>query len=432
MPHSNAPLVSIATLAALLLASGASLAQPVEPPPEESPAPAPAPAPPPPPAPDSSAPAAGPAPAAEIEKTKLKVAPLGYVEAHYAYNLNRPSNGITNFRGFDNRHNTFTLANVALGANAEYGPVTARLILQVGSTPSTYYLGEPSFAGAGGANASGSELWKYVQEANISWKAPVGRGLLLQLGLFPSPIGPEVFAVKDNWNYSRSNLFFGFPFYHSGLRATYEWTDELSTTLSIFNGWNSVVDNNEEKSVQANVTYKVPDKILIQALYFGGIERPAASRPEGPYWRHDLDLFAQYDATAWLSVMAHGHHGWEPNRIGTARWTAGAIYARVKPVERVYIALRGDRFHEHLATDNAGRSSSPIFWGGVEWVSSGTATVDVRPAEQLSIRAEYRHDVADSPLFFGRNVEGAGSAAAPYLANARTQDTVLLGATAWF
>ena len=69
----------------------------------------------------------------------VKVTPLGYVEAYYAYNLNRPSNGITNFRGFDNRHNTFSLSNVALGANFEAGPIGGRLILQIGSTPSTYY-----------------------------------------------------------------------------------------------------------------------------------------------------------------------------------------------------------------------------------------------------------------------------------------------------
>ncbi|HVH44381.1 MAG TPA: outer membrane beta-barrel protein [Labilithrix sp.] len=383
------------------------------------------------PAPVQPLPPPPPAPAAPAE-TALKLTPLGYVEAHYAYNFNRPSNGITNFRAFDNRHNAFTLANAAVGANAEYGPVTARLILQVGSTPSTYYLGEPSLAGAGGANASNAELWKYLQEANVSWKAPVGRGLLLQMGLFPSPIGPEVFAVKDNWNYSRSNLFFGFPFYHTGIRATYEWTDELSTTFAVLNGWNSVVDNNEEKSVQTNVTYKVPRKVLVQALYFGGIERPSAARPEGPYWRHDFDLFAQYDATTWFSVLGHGNYGWEPNRIGTSKWIAGALYARVKPVDRLYVALRGDRFHEHLATDSLGRSSSPIFWGGVEWVTSGTATVDVRPYENLSIRFEYRHDVAEAPLYFGRNARGDGTAAAPYAANARTQDTLVLGTTAWF
>jgi hypothetical protein len=28
----------------------------------------------------------------------------GYVEAAYSYNFNNPSNGLTNYRGFDNRH----------------------------------------------------------------------------------------------------------------------------------------------------------------------------------------------------------------------------------------------------------------------------------------------------------------------------------------
>ncbi len=341
----------------------------------------------------SVAPPSTPAPAV------LKVTPLGYIEALYAYNFNRPSNGITNYRGFDNRHNTFTLSNVALGANAEIGPVTARLILQYGSTPSTYYASEPGLSGSAGANASGPELWRYVQEANLGWKAPVGRGLLLQIGLVPSPIGYEVFAVKDNWNWSRSNLFFGLPYYHTGIRATYEWTDALSTTVSVFNGWNSVVDNNEPKSVQASVTYKIPDKVLVQALYFGGIERPT-NAPEGPYWRHHFDLFGQYDATKWLSFTGQADYGFEKNRMGTASWWAGAAYARVRPIERVYLAIRGDRFTEHLATDGPGRTSSPLFWGGVEWVSSLTATLEVRPIDHLSVRLEYRHDAAEAPLFF--------------------------------
>src|SRR6185369_7694711 len=122
----------------------------------------------------------------------------GYVEAYYAYNFNRPSNGITNYRGFDNRHNTFSLTNVALGANFEAGPAGGRLVLQVGSAPSTYYASEPALPGSGGANATGPDLWKYIQEAFVTYKAPVGRGLLLQLGLCGSPIGIEVIPIKDN------------------------------------------------------------------------------------------------------------------------------------------------------------------------------------------------------------------------------------------
>lgn len=215
----------------------------------------------------------------------LTLKPTGYVEVAYSHNANAPSNGLTNFRGFDNRHGTFTLSNVAAGADWEAGPTSGRLILQVGHTPSTYYLGEPSQAGAGGANASSAELWKYVQEAFVGWKAPVGRGLLVQAGLMASPIGFESFAVKDNWNWSRSNLFFGLPFYHAGVRATYAWTDELSTTVGVWNGWNAVVDGNAPKSVQASVAWKRADRFLVQALYFGGVERPTGA-PEGPWWRH--------------------------------------------------------------------------------------------------------------------------------------------------
>ena len=61
----------------------------------------------------------------------------GYAEALYQWNFNDPSNGITNFRGFDNRHNSFTLSNVALDANWDDGDLIGRLTLQVGHTPST-------------------------------------------------------------------------------------------------------------------------------------------------------------------------------------------------------------------------------------------------------------------------------------------------------
>lgn len=357
------------------------------------------------------------------DKPVLKVTPLGYVESFYALNLNFPSNRITNHRGFDNRHNTFSLSNVVLGANAEYGTIAARVILQYGLTPSTYYLSEPTHSGTSAANASSAELWKYLQEANVAWKAPVGRGLLLQMGLVPSPIGIEVFAVKDNWTWSRSNLFFGLPFYHAGIRATYEWTPELSSTFAVWNGWNSVVDNNEEKSIQANVNYKLPNELQLQALYMGGVERATGSM-EGPAWRHLFDVIGQYDATPWFSIAAQADYGFEPNRIGAARFWAAALYMRVRPVEKIYVALRADRFTEHLAT-SGGRSSAPLFWAGAEWVTSGTATLEARPHEHLSVRLEYRHDAAERAIYFGRNV----TADAP---NARTQDTVLLGATAWF
>src|SRR5690242_4032496 len=75
-----------------------------------------------------------------------------YGEAYYEWNFRDPSNGITNFRGFDNRHDSFTISNVALDAQWDYERIVGRLTLQVGSTPSTYYLAEPMLAGTSSVN----------------------------------------------------------------------------------------------------------------------------------------------------------------------------------------------------------------------------------------------------------------------------------------
>jgi len=65
------------------------------------------------------------------------------------------------------------------------------------------------FAGDASVNASDPRVWKYVQQATVAYAAPAD--VTIQAGLVPSPIGPEVLPIKDNWNWSRSDLFFALP-----------------------------------------------------------------------------------------------------------------------------------------------------------------------------------------------------------------------------
>jgi hypothetical protein len=53
----------------------------------------------------------------------------GYVEANYQWNLQQPHNGVTHARGFDNRHNSFTLSNIAVDAQWDDGHVQDTLTL---------------------------------------------------------------------------------------------------------------------------------------------------------------------------------------------------------------------------------------------------------------------------------------------------------------
>ena len=66
-------------------------------------------------------------------------------------------------------------------------------------------------------------------------------------------------------------------------------------------------------------------------------------------------------------------------------------------------------------------------------MSSGTATLDFRPTkDNLEINLEYRHDQADTDIYFRGAVQGDGSAGQPYLPNAHSQDTMTLGLSGWF
>lgn len=363
------------------------------------------------------------------EPTAAAPAPIitvgGYVEAYYQLHLQAPSNRITNLRGFDDRSRTFTLGNVALDVQATRGPVSARVMLQVGATPATYYLAEPALPGTGSVAASDGALWRHLQTATATWRAP--RDVTVDVGLFTSPIGPEVIPVKDDWNQSRSNLFFGLPFYHTGVQVSRPLGGGWTGKLHVYDGWNSVTDNDGAPSIGASASYASP-RTSAQLLYLGGVER-AAGAPAGTPWRHLVDVIVQRALTDQVSVMVHADAGVERTDLGTSGWYAAAAYGKVALTPRVYVAGRGDAFHETVAA-RGGVSAGAIFWP-TAWVASATATLAYQPADGLSLRLELRHDHAASDAFFGGDVAGDG-VGAPFTFNRDHQDTATVGVTAWF
>ena len=69
----------------------------------------------------------------------------------------------------------------------------------------------------------------------------------------------------DGWNMNISRTFvfgWGIPFNHTGLRATYEFTDQLSLMGMIANNWEEagVTDNNSEKTYGFQVGYNPIEK----------------------------------------------------------------------------------------------------------------------------------------------------------------------------
>jgi hypothetical protein len=353
----------------------------------------------------------------------------GYVEAYYGYNFNRPANGITEFRAFDNRHNTIALQAIAADLGWSNSSVAARLVLQGGTAPDTYYgASEPSLAGTALTPGSSATAIRFVQQANFSWFA-VPRRLTFDAGLFLSPIGAENMATNQNFTWSHSLMFFGLPFYHTGARVQWTPNERHALRLGVYNGWNNALDNNDEKTIGADYTFTASRTTTVGAAYFTGVERPRAA-PEGRAWRHLLDLYVVLQPIDRLQLLLDVDGGVEPNAIGLSGWAAGNAAGRVRLVSWLFVAARGTVFAEQRASKE-GVVADPIAIPAGR-VMSGTLTLEARPERRLSFKLEGRRDVATAPVFFSGSVAGDGSATAPYVPNAKGQTTVTLGGTAWF
>jgi hypothetical protein len=353
----------------------------------------------------------------------------GYIEAYYSANFRKPENNITNNRWLDEKHNTFTLQTVALDIAAERGPFSAKVTLMFGPTADRWYfegvrVPETETGVVLSPAGYNNETWKHIQVAYAGYRAPLGDGLLLQGGLFATQVGYEGAAVKDNWNWSRSNLFNFLPFFHVGARVAYPLTEKLTLTAAVYNGWNQATDLNGGKSVSLQASY-VSGKWLGNLLYLGGPER-ASGDGSGQPWRNLFDAVGQFDVHPNLSLALHANAGWEDSNFGNHSWVAGALYARAKATDWLYFAARGDGIYESVPEANP---ASWILLGGSDHVLSATLTAELRPmGDGFSMRLEYRHDDSDKdvPLYYKSGfTNGLQNASA-------TQDTFTIGLTGWF
>lgn len=351
----------------------------------------------------------------------------GYAEVFYSWNFNRPWNDVTAWRGFDNRHDAFTVSNAVLDLAFGRGDVSGHVVGQVGQTATTSYGREPRTQGAGSAPDSSATDWRFLQQAYLGWR-PGGGRWNAEAGLFLSPLGPEALAIKDDWHWSRSTLFFALPGYHVGLRVTCAASPRLALSGWLVNGWSNVSDNNSRKSLALQAAWGGSDRLTAGLVYFGGAER-ADDAVEGRPWRHLFDGQVTWTVSPRLALQAHADAGFEETRFGRSRWWGGALAARLQVAPKLYLAARADRLAE--TPGESGEGQAGLIFFPARRVSSATASLELRPAETLSLRLEYRHDSASEPIYYDEQVL-VYRPPDPFPGTRPSQDTLTFGATAWF
>ncbi|HTO99570.1 MAG TPA: porin [Myxococcales bacterium] len=305
----------------------------------------------------------------------------GFVDAFYALNSNRPYDGASFIAGTGTtarRADELNVNSAGLEVALDPSPVGFHLTLAAGSGLDVVHAGEPA------GPATGLEIWRAVYQASVSWKAPIGSGLLLEAGIYPSHIGFESFFSKDNWNYTRGWIGEFSPYYQAGLKASYTFDEHWSAQLHFLNGWQVIGDNNRAKAVGTQVAW-TSDRATFAFNTFAGPELPG----DDTHWRLFGDLTAQVKATRWLSLGATADLGWQDRPQGAALWHAAGLYARAALSEWAAVALRAEYYDDR----------DGFFSGASQVLGEGTATLELRPAAALIFKLEARHDVAGEAVF---------------------------------
>lgn len=347
----------------------------------------------------------------------------GHVAVSYNFNVRDPQSRNNAFRLFDEKSNQFDVNQAEL------------YVEKPTSEPSPIGFGLDVLLGRDAKKVHSSGLGEADQpfdltQAYVMYKVPIGSGLDLKGGKFVTLHGAEVIRRTGNFNISRSLGFtFAIPFTHTGVLATYPFTDWLSLTAGIVNGWDNTDDNNRAKSFHGAATV-IPMKDLTLTLggTWGAEQRFAGDTSNGPK-RGLIDLVATYKPIAPLTLTLNYDYGVQEeaflgspfvplafvNNDKTARWHAIAAYAIYDVTDRISVGVRGEYFRDEQGfrlgfTDPVtGNPARLELWGA-------TLTGRYKLFDHVYASAEFRHDEAtDNKLVFDR---GDGTK------NANSQNTI--------
>lgn len=336
---------------------------------------------PPPPTAAAAAPTPTPAPA---PKWYDDIAINGFLSATYGYNLNRPDSGTNQFRTFDINDNSFSFDVFTLTlqkAVAKPEEIGFRVDLSAGATIPKV---ESSYGLLQGQDVD-------VKQAFASYIAPIGSGLRFDLGKWVTHFSYEYIESWDTPNDNVTHSFsFGYaiPFTHTGLRASYSFSDQLAAMLEVCNGWDDVKDNNSSKTIGAQLTWTPTKTATVTFNFISGPERlNVNSDPRTVY-----ELTAQYKLSDLTVLGLDGVYGSEKGAMvpgQTAKWSGIAGYARLGVTDKLAFCLRG----EYFADSDGART------GVAQKLKELTVTPEYKVSSHLIFRADLRVDWSDIESF---------------------------------
>lgn len=361
----------------------------------------------------------------------------GLVALDYLYDINRPeaeiiaSDATTKaapfLRTFENEKNSFilNLANLHFERAPESG---LGFVADIDFGETADVVNNTTFFDSN-STGNGTNFFD-ARQFYLTYTIPVGSGIKLLAGRFVTLHGAEVIKAYNNINYNITNsILFGFaiPFTHTGVMGSYAFTDQLTLNLGVVNGWDTVVDNNDGKSMHGMLTYAPSPQFSVAlsgtygpeqsthqvtdnlgntlTVHAGRSKRLMATtlitaKPIDP-----LTLILDYNYGNESDVVPHD------GLLRTAQWQGAAGYVIYAFTDSLSATLRAEVFADMdgvrtLASEIQATPGGP----GIPGIGPGsqatyyefTPTLTYKVIDGLFWRNEYRHDESDSKKVFPR------------------------------
>lgn len=286
------------------------------------------------------------------DDTKSPFTFSGYLDSYYIGNFNRPADrsnsGVANARAFDITSGQFQIGLVQTKMVYANDKSEAVVDLTFGPNADLGNYGnlvsvlDPSYTGM--ALAIKQAYFTYNFSDKFSMTA----------GQFGTHIGYEVIDAPVNFNYSLSNLFNNGPFYHTGIKGTYAFSDRASLMLGLVNNVDGLGDNNRQKGFISQLYFAPVADWGVYLNYMGSneasVDVPGVPQEDAFYSIFDLTTSYQITEKFLLGVnAAYGSQkgdfqgGGGPSEA--LSWGGVALYANTAITDAFGIGARYEHFN---------------------------------------------------------------------------------------
>ena len=320
----------------------------------------------------------------------------GFVDIGYLLDFNHPEN-----RVFRSRGTTWHVDRPQINMAAFYLKKKAteesrwgvELTAQAGKDAELFGFS------ATAPNIDGYQVLRQLGPTNVSYLAPVGKGLTIQGGIFSSFIGYDSLYAKDNFNYTRPWGADFTPYLMLGVNVSYPFTKKVTGTFFVVNGYWHLATANHVPSWGGQAAISATSRLTVKQTVLVG---PHQSNTSFQFWRFISDTIVEHKTEKRTIAFDANFSTEAVNSPGAQRawWFAAQAPARWTLNPRWSFAVRPE-----VAWDSQGRWTLAR-----QTVVALTTTLEYKLPYKSSntiFRLEHRYDRSTGPdggFFRGRAV----------------------------